>query len=111
MPWLSRADGLRPSEPTRSLPEPPLKLPHRSCGTPVAPSCATCFPIRRIAALVHAYGGAARFRALAAGRTWAVLLVLKDPSMPAVPPEQRPTLREAIDVADRTWQSNTEVAS
>ncbi|MGI5144813.1 hypothetical protein ACQEVC_45600 [Plantactinospora sp. CA-294935] len=57
-------------------------------------------PIRRIAVLANLHGGAARFRTIIAGRSWALLFVRKDPSMPAVPPEERPTMREAIDQAD-----------
>ncbi|MEV6800535.1 hypothetical protein AB0M91_19640 [Micromonospora rifamycinica] len=57
-------------------------------------------PIRRIAVLAHLHGGGARFRALAAGRGWAIILIRHDRRMPAVPAAERITLAEAIDQAD-----------
>jgi hypothetical protein len=57
-------------------------------------------PIGRISVLANLHGGAARFRTIVAGRSWALLWVRKDRSMPAVPPKDRPTMREAIDQAD-----------
>lgn len=58
-------------------------------------------PLHRIRVLANLYGGAARFRTLASGRRWSILLIRHDPSMPAVPPGERPTLAEAIEEADR----------
>jgi hypothetical protein len=57
-------------------------------------------PIGRISVLANLHGGAARFRTIVAGRSWALLWVRRDLSMPATPPESRPTMREAIDQAD-----------
>lgn len=58
-------------------------------------------PLHRLATLTNLWGGAGKFRKVAAGRNWSLLLVRRDDSTPPVPPEQRPTLREAIDNADR----------
>lgn len=57
-------------------------------------------PIHRIAVLANLYGGAGRFCTLVAGRGWAVLLVRRDQSMPAVPAAERLTFGEALDLAD-----------
>ncbi|MGA4726278.1 hypothetical protein ACPB67_02560 [Micromonospora taraxaci] len=57
-------------------------------------------PVRRISVLAHLYGGAGRFRALAAGRSWSIILIRRDRSMPAVPVAERITLAEAIRDAD-----------
>jgi hypothetical protein len=65
-------------------------------------------PIGRISVLAHLHGGAARFRTIVAGRSWALLWVRKDPSMPAVPPDARPSMREAIDRADAPVPSTPE---
>ncbi|MBF9135168.1 hypothetical protein I0C86_40530 [Plantactinospora sp. S1510] len=57
-------------------------------------------PIRRIAVLANLYGGAGRFCTLVSGRTWMVLLVRRDRSMPAVPEAERLTFAEALEQAD-----------
>ncbi|WP_229401931.1 hypothetical protein [Micromonospora okii] len=57
-------------------------------------------PIRRIAVLSNLWGGGGRFRALAAGRGWAIVLIRHDPRMPAVPVAERISLAEAISDAD-----------
>lgn len=67
-------------------------------------------PIGRISVLANLHGGAARFRTIVAGRSWALLLVRKDLSMPAVPHEDRPTMREAIDRADAASAPTTKDA-
>ncbi|WP_213452872.1 hypothetical protein [Rhizomonospora bruguierae] len=62
---------------------------------------ATCSaPLRRIAVLAHLFGGAGRFRAIAAGRGWAIVLICRDRNMPAVPAAERISLTEAIRQAD-----------
>lgn len=57
-------------------------------------------PIRRIAVLAHLFGGAGRFRTIAAGRGWAIVLIRRDRTMPAVPVAERISLAEAIREAD-----------
>lgn len=59
-------------------------------------------PLHRLPVLTNLWGGAGRFRAIASGRRWSILLIRHDPTLPAVPADQRPTLRQAIDEADRT---------
>lgn len=56
-------------------------------------------PLHRIAVLANLHGGGGKFRKVAAGRNWSLLLVRRDDSIPSVPPADRPTLREAIDAA------------
>lgn len=57
-------------------------------------------PLHRLPVLTNLHGGAAKFCTLASGRRWSILLIRHDPTMPAVPAVQRPTLRQAIDNAD-----------
>jgi hypothetical protein len=64
-------------------------------------------PIRRIGALANLHGGAARFCTLLAGRTWAIVLIRRDRTMPSAPAEQRPTLREAIRQAEAAAGQST----
>jgi hypothetical protein len=57
-------------------------------------------PIRRIAVLAHLHGGAAKFCNVASGRSWSLVLIRRDRTMPAVPHAERISMREAIDQAD-----------
>lgn len=63
-------------------------------------------PLRRISVLRHSWGGAGKFRKLAAGRNWSLLLVRRDRTLPSVPVAERPTLRQAVSDADReVWDA------
>lgn len=58
-------------------------------------------PLHRIAVLANLHGGGGKFCKVVSGRSWSLLLVVRDRSMPSVPEGQRPTMRQAIDDADR----------
>lgn len=57
-------------------------------------------PLHRIPVLTNLWGGAGKFGTIAAGRRWSILLIRHDPTAPAVPTDERPTLRQAMDDAD-----------
>lgn len=68
-----------------------MKFPHSFRGW---------IPIRRIAVLAHLHGGAAKFCTVASGRSWSLVFIRRDRSMPAVPRSERISMREAIEQAD-----------
>lgn len=63
-------------------------------------------PIHRIAALAHLWGGAGKWRPLVSARSWSILLITHDPTAMSAPDDRLPTLKEAIEAADRRRRSS-----